>query len=96
MASVGHHLVRRALDATQEHFSSSQGINPADEPQGQQDAEIKRLAMWSIALIWVTIILFTAMMSAVSTLPLPLPHPARLTFGLRSPTPMAMSLQLSQ
>lgn len=68
MASLGHHLVRRALDVTQEHFSSPggsiHGFNPADEPQ--DDTQIKQLATWGIALLWITAILYTAMMSAVS------------------------------
>ncbi len=68
MASLGHHLVRRALDVTQEHFSSPVGsvhaFNPTDEPQ--DDTQIKHLATWGIALLWITAILYFAMMSAVS------------------------------
>jgi len=69
MSSIGHHLVRRAFDVTQEHFSSPagfQGINPADEPQGQDDARVKELALWAMAIIYITGILYMAMMSAVS------------------------------
>jgi len=68
MASIGHHLIRRAFDVTQDHFSSPagsiHGFNPADEPQ--DDTKIKQLATWGIVLIWVTAILYMAMMSAVS------------------------------
>lgn len=67
MASIGHHLMRRAFDATQDHFSSPTAINPADE--GQDDTEIKRLAVWAVALIWATFILYMAMMSAVRPMP---------------------------
>lgn len=93
MASLAHHLVRRGLDATQEHFISPQGINPADEPQGQDDAELKRLAMWAITLIWVTSILFMALMSAVSSILMSVTLiTARLIFVSRSPTLTATSL----
>lgn len=69
MSSIGHHLVRRAFDATQDHLTSSsgfRGINPADEPQGQDDARIKQLAIWGIAIIYLTGILYMAIMSAIS------------------------------
>lgn len=68
MASIGHHLARRALDVTQEHFSSQvgsiHGSNPAEEPQ--DDTQIKQLATWGIALLWITAMLYIAMVSAVS------------------------------
>lgn len=63
MASIGHHLARRAFDVTQDSFRASQSTNPADEPQ--DDARKQRLT-WGIALIWVTAIIFMAIMSAVS------------------------------
>lgn len=99
MSGIGHHLVRRAFDATQEHFNSQggfRGINPADEPQGQDEARIKQIAMWGIALIYLTGILYMALMSAVSNSQQRLshPNPARLTVVFRSRIPMAMSLQL--
>ena len=70
MSSIGHHLVRRAFDVTQEHLGANGGfahsINPADEPQGQDDTQIKAIAMWGIGLIWVTGVIYLATMSAVS------------------------------
>ena len=96
MASIGHHLARRAFDATQEHFSSPAGfqaINPADEPQGQDDERARAVAMWAIALIWVTGILYMAMMSAVSTAQPCVSSTSGLTTASRFPTHMATSLR---
>lgn len=70
MASIGHHLVRRAFDVTNEHFNSptgslraGQGVNPADEPQ---DDTREQWATFGIALFWVTALIYMAIMSAVS------------------------------
>lgn len=68
MSSLGQHLVKRSIQAAQDHFSSPGGyevVNPADEPQDGE--KIKALAIWGIVLVWVTAILYLAMMSAVST-----------------------------
>ena len=97
MSSIGHHLVRRAFDATQDHFSSStgfRGIDPADEPQGQDEARIKQLAVWGIAVVYMTGILYMAIMSAVSRFffrPIGILQGTKLTASLRSPIPTAMS-----
>ena len=67
MSSIGHHLVRRAFDATQEHFSSPGSIggsNTADQPQGQDDKQ-KKVMMCALALVWFTGIVYMAIMSAV-------------------------------
>ena len=57
MSGITHNLVRRAVDATQQHYSILQEDN---------DEQIKRIAMWGMILIWVTGVLYFAMMSAVS------------------------------
>ncbi len=57
MSGIAHNLVRRAVDVTQQHYNTSQGDN---------DDQIKRIAMWGMILIWVTGVLYFAMMSAVS------------------------------
>ena len=57
MSGIAHNLVRRAVDVTQQHYNTSQGDN---------DDQIKRIAMWGMILIWVTGVLYFAMMSAVN------------------------------
>ncbi|KAK4696323.1 hypothetical protein P7C71_g1577, partial [Lecanoromycetidae sp. Uapishka_2] len=57
MSDIAHHLLRRGLDATQQNFN-----NGSDG----QDDQIKRIATWGIVLIWVTGVLYLAMMSAIS------------------------------
>ena len=57
MSGIAHNLVRRAVDATQQHYNTVQGDN---------DDQIKQIAMWGMVLIWVTGVLYFAMMSAVS------------------------------
>lgn len=57
MSGITHNLVRRAVDATQQHYNTLQEDN---------DEQIKRIAMWGMILIWVTGVLYFAMMSAVS------------------------------
>ena len=59
MSGITHNLVRRAVYATQQHYNALQEDN---------DEQIKRIAMWGIILIWVTGVLYFAMMSAVSQL----------------------------
>ena len=59
MSGITHNLVRRAVDATQQHYNTLQEDN---------DEQIKRIAMWGMILIWVTGVLYFAMMSAVSQL----------------------------
>ncbi|KAL6715137.1 hypothetical protein ACLMJK_007400 [Lecanora helva] len=69
MSSVGHHLVRRALDVSsqaQAHFSSLQEIDVASKSQEDHDIHPRNLALLCIGAIWVTIIAFMAMMSAIS------------------------------
>ena len=64
MSSIGHHLVRRAFDATQEHF---QAVNsPQDGSLGQDTGEYHGMAAWGIGLLWATSILYFAVISAVS------------------------------
>ncbi|MCJ1460407.1 hypothetical protein MMC28_010789 [Mycoblastus sanguinarius] len=58
MSSVAHHLVSRAVDATQQHFST-----PVD---GNDDTQIKRVAVWGVVLVWVTAIIYMAFMAAIS------------------------------
>ncbi len=60
MSDIAHHLLRRGIDATQQNFNNR---------SGGQDDQIKRIATWGIALIWVTGVLYLAMMSAVSLRP---------------------------
>ena len=59
MSGIAHNLVRRAVAVTQQHYST---------PQGDNDDQIKQIAMWGMILIWVTGVLYFAMMSAVSQL----------------------------
>ena len=70
MASIGHHLARRAIETTQDHFGSSSGpwvVVPESELDGQNDVHIKEIALWGTIVIWVTAILYMTVMSAVST-----------------------------
>lgn len=55
MSDIAHHLLRRGIVATQQNFNRNDG----------QDDEIKRIATWGIVLIWITGVLYLAMMSAV-------------------------------
>jgi hypothetical protein len=57
MSGIAHGLVRRGLEVTQQHYNS---------PQSDDDEQIKHVATWGLALIWVTFILYLAMVSAVS------------------------------
>ena len=57
MSGIAHSLVRRGIDATQQHYNS---------PQGQNDDSIKQIAVWGMVLLWVTGVLYLAMVSAVS------------------------------
>ena len=56
MSDIAHNLVRRAVAVTQQHYNT---------PQGDNDDQIKQIAMWGMVLIWVTGVLYFAMMSAV-------------------------------
>ena len=56
MSGIAHHLVRRAVVVTQQHYNT---------PQGDNDDQIKQIATWGMILIWVTGVLYFAMMSAV-------------------------------
>ena len=69
MASIGHHLARRAIQSTQDHFASPAGsweIVPENELRGPNDAHIKEMAVWATIIVWVTAILYMTVMSAVS------------------------------
>lgn len=57
MTGIAHNLVRRAVYATEQHYNTLQEDN---------DEQIKRIALWGMILIWVTGVLYFAMMSAVS------------------------------
>ena len=57
MSDIAHHLLRRGIDTVQQNYNSA---------SDGQDDQIKRIATWGIALIWVTGILYLAMVSAVS------------------------------
>ena len=57
MSALAQNLFRRAVYATQQHYNT---------PQEDNDEQIKRIAMWGMILIWVTGVLYFAMMSAVS------------------------------
>ena len=57
MSDIAHHLLRRGFDATQQHYNN---VGDQDEDQ------IKQIATFGMVLIWVTAILYFAMMSAVS------------------------------
>ena len=57
MSDIAHHLLRRGIDATQQNYN---------EAGNDQEDPLKQIATWGIALIWVTSILYFAMMSAVS------------------------------
>ena len=58
MSGIAHNLVRRAVAVTQQQYNTPQ-------PQGDNDDQIKQIAMWGMILIWVTGVLYFAMMSAV-------------------------------
>lgn len=57
MSGIAHNLVRRAVDVTQQHYNT---------PQGDNDDQIKQIALWGMILIWVTGVIYFAIMSAVS------------------------------
>ena len=58
MSDIAHSLVRRAVDVTQQHY--------ANDGNGGDENEVKKIAMWAMALIWTTALLYMAMVSAVS------------------------------
>ena len=60
MADVAHSLARRALEVTQQH------VNNVDSPE---DHPLKQIALWGFLLLWVTMILYMAVVSAVSRPP---------------------------
>jgi len=57
MSGIAHNLIRRAVAVAQQHYNT---------PQGDNDDQIKQIAMWGMILIWVTGVLYFAMMSAIS------------------------------
>ena len=68
MSGIAHSLVRRAVDVTQQHYSSPQG-----------DDQIKQIALWGVILLWVTGVLYFATVSAVSKLSVEVDRTCRLT-----------------
>lgn len=62
MSDIIHQLVRRGVDATNEHYAQSQ---PAQDGQEDQP-KIKEIAVWGMVLLWVTTVLYFVMLSAVS------------------------------
>lgn len=62
MADIIHHVVRRGIDATNEHYAQLQ-----TSENGQEDQpEIKELVLWGMILLWATSILYFVIVSAVS------------------------------
>ena len=57
MSGIAHSLVRRGVEATQQHYNS---------PQDNNEDQIKQIALWGMVLIWITGVLYLAMVSAVS------------------------------
>ena len=62
MSDIIHHLVRRGVDATNQHYA---GVQPLE---GENEPEIKQLALWGVILLWATSILYFVVVSAVSVL----------------------------
>lgn len=56
MSGVAHHLVRRALDITNEQYANT----------SNDDDQVKRIAIWGMLILWATGIIYTAMMAAIS------------------------------
>ncbi len=61
MSDIIHHLVRRGIDATNQHYAQVQPAENGEEDQPQ----IKQIALWGIILLWATTILYFVMVSAV-------------------------------
>ena len=61
MSEIAHHLVRRAVDVTNQHYAQASSA-------GEQDGEpkIKQIATWGVVLLWMTGVLYMALASAVS------------------------------
>ena len=57
MSGIAHNLVRRAVGISHQYYNT---------PQGDNDDQIKQIALWGMILIWATGVLYFAMMSAVS------------------------------
>ena len=57
MSDIAHSLVRRAVDVTQQQY--------ANENNGGDEHQIKQIAVWGMALLWITVLLYMAMVSAV-------------------------------
>ncbi|KAL9102542.1 MAG: hypothetical protein Q9163_002321 [Psora crenata] len=58
MSNIAHALVRRAVDVTKQHYAN--GANGGDEQ------EIKMLAFWGLALLWITVLLYMSIVSVIS------------------------------
>ena len=66
MASLGHHLARRAVEVAQNHITSPSAFENVNSGSNSQDEpEIKMIATWGIVLLWVTAVLYMSIMSAV-------------------------------
>lgn len=59
MSDIAHHLVRRAVGVTQQHYAQTT-VNGEGEP------EFKQIAAWGFVLLWGTVLLYLALVSAVS------------------------------
>lgn len=64
MSEIAHHVLRRALDATNAHYSPEWTLPESVDDQ----PEFKQIAVWGMVLLWATVILFMAFMSMVSLL----------------------------
>lgn len=64
MSEIAHHLIRRAVDVTQLHQAQASTVSDGDD-----GLHLKKLATWGVVLLWVTGILYLAIVSAVSFLP---------------------------
>ncbi|KAG8528145.1 uncharacterized protein KY384_007061 [Bacidia gigantensis] len=56
MSSAAHSLARRALDVTQQHYANIDAGN---------EEGIKQIAIWGMILLWATVVLYMAMISAI-------------------------------
>lgn len=57
MADFAHSLVRRAVDVTHQHLN---------DEHGGEEHPLRQLALWGWVILWVTVILYMAMASAIS------------------------------
>ena len=60
MSDILHHLVRRGVDAANQHYAQ---VQPRE---GENEPESKELALWGLILLFVTFALYFVVISAVS------------------------------